>query len=397
MSVSEFELQQQLQQQQHQLAAMQQQFAAEKQQMEQELMQMRHDHHQLQQLHAQASASSSPPAQAPASSSSFVQTPRIDIRVLSPQAFHGTSGSNAHQWLMEVERYFLAVNLVTDAQRVLYASTFLKDAASVWYFSVSPELGVSPSWIDFKARFLSRFQPIAAAKVARAQLRLLKQRVRVAGYSQEFLRLVQLIPDMNLADQLESYMVGLHQDLAIEVEKKDPQTLLEAMEFAQRIELMTSGRRQAYGRMPGLHGFPRSASSSSSYSNYGAGGSSGGGDRMDLSAVRDADEDQDFHYGPDHPPCASSPSVDQTLANTVEQVVLKLNGMFQRGGGSGGGSRRGGMRGNGPRSTNSSSYSALGLSKEEFNQLMREGKCFKCKSTGHQARQCPAGANQSKN
>ena len=247
-------------------------------------------------------------------------------------------------------------------------------------------------WAEFKTRFLSRFQPIAAAKVARAQLRMLKQRIRVAGYSQEFLRLVQLIPDMNLADQLESYMVGLHQDLAIEVEKKDPQTLLEAMDFAQRVELMTSGRRQAYGRMPGLHSFPRSASSSSSSSHY-AGGSASGGDRMDLSAIRDADADQDFHYGHDHPSFPSS--VDQTLASTVvDQVVFKLNGMFQRGGGSGG-FRRGGMRGNGPRSNNSS-YSSLGLSKEEFNQLMREGKCFKCKSTGHQARHCP-GTNQSKN
>ena len=166
----------------------------------------------------------------------------------------------------------------------------------MWYFSVSAELGDSPSWDEFKDKFLSRFQPIAAAKVARAQLRLLKQRHRVAGYSQEFMRLIQLIPDMNLADQIESYIVGLQNDLAIEVDKKEPQTLAEAMEFAQRIELMTTGRRQAYGRVPGLYNFSRSASSSSS--NY-HGGSSG--DRMDLSAIRDADEAHDFHYGNEHP------------------------------------------------------------------------------------------------
>ena len=130
------ELQQQVQQQ---LAAMQQQFAAEKQQMTEQMQRMVQENQQLQQLRAAqaSSASSSPPgasASSPSPSSVPMQQPRIDIRVMSPQAFYGTSGSNAHQWLMEVERYFLAVNLVTDAQRVLYASTFLKDAASVWSF-----------------------------------------------------------------------------------------------------------------------------------------------------------------------------------------------------------------------------------------------------------------------
>jgi len=374
-------------QQQQQMAAMQQQFTAEKQQMLEQMQRMVQEHQQLEQLHAalvsssgsSSSSSSPPPPPLPTSS-----TPRIDIRVMSPPPFYGTSGSNAHQWLMEVERYFLAVNLGPDAQRVLYASTLLKDAASVWYYSASQEMGVSPSWDDFKARFLSRFQPIAAAKVARAQLRLLKQRVRVAGYSQEFLRLVQLIPDMNLPDQLESYMVGLHQDLAIEVEKKDPKSLLEAMEFAQRIELMTSGRRQAYGRLPAMHHFSRSSSSQHR------------DDPMEISAIHQVDDAHDFFYGAEHLP---SPA-DTSIADTVEHV-LRLNGMFQRGGGSGG-FKRGGMRSNGPRRgggsrlPSSSSHGSSDLSKEEFNQLLREGKCFKCKSTGHLARYCTA-TPQSKN
>ena len=360
-------------QQQQQMAAMQQQFTAEKQQMLEQMQRMVQEHQQLEKLHAalvsssgSSSSSSSSPAPLPTSS-----TPRIDIRVMSPPPFYGTSGSNAHQWLMEVERYFLAVNLGPDAQRVLYASTFLKDAASVWYYSASQEMGVSPSWDDFKARFLSRFQPIAAAKVARAQLRLLKQRVRVAGYSQEFLRLVQLIPDMNLPDQLESYMVGLHQDLAIEVEKKDPKSLLEAMEFAQRIELMTSGRRQAYGRLQGMHHFSRSSTSHN--------------DPMEISAIHQVDDAQDFFYGTEHLP----PPADTSIADTVEQV-LKLNGMFQRGGG-GGGFKRGGMRGNnGPRrgGSNPSTQYIDGLGKEEYDKLSREGKCFKCKNAGHLARNC---------
>jgi len=361
------ELQQQLQQE---MAAMQQQFAAERQRMEQHLSQL---HRENEQLRVTSSTSTSSSNQAPSApgGGTAPSTPRIDIRLMQPSAFHGTTSSNANQWLMEVERYFTAVDLRADDKRIVYASTFLKDAASSWYFTVSPEWSLSPLWSTFKARFLSRFQPIAAAKVARAQLRLLKQKYRVAGYSQEFLRLIQLIPDMHLTDQLESYLIGLHQDLAIEVEKKEPQTLLEAMEFAQRIELMTSGRRQAYGRLQGMHHFSRSSTSHN--------------DPMEISAIHQVDDAQDFFYGTEHLP----PPADTSIADTVEQV-LKLNGMFQRGGG-GGGFKRGGMRGNnGPRrgGSNPSTQYIDGLGKEEYDKLSREGKCFKCKNAGHLARNC---------
>ena len=373
-----------LQQLQNEMAAMQQRFTAEKQAMTEHMQRMVQENLQLKQRGDSTSLNSSTSGGgqggSSSSSSSSSSMPRIDIRVMSPQPFYGTSGSNAHQWLMEVERYFTAVNLAPDhVQRVLYASTFLKDTASIWYGTMSQELGASPSWVEFKERFLSRFQPIAAAKVARAQLRLLKQKYRVAGYSQEFLRLVQLIPDMHLTDQLESYMVGLTPDLAIEVEKKEPKSLLEAMEFAQRIELMSSGRRQIYGRLPGMHHFSRSSASQ------------GHNDPMEISAIHQVDDANDFFYGTEHPPSQA----ETALAEVVEQVqALKLNGMFQRGGGSRG---RGGHRGGhgGSRSSNSS-HNSLGLSKEEFTQLMREGRCLKCKSTGHQARHCTV-APQSKN
>jgi Zinc knuckle len=36
------------------------------------------------------------------------------------------------------------------------------------------------------------------------------------------------------------------------------------------------------------------------------------------------------------------------------------------------------------------------LTIEERNQLMKEGRCFKCRNTGHQANECPEEENDKK-
>ena len=100
---------------------------------------------------------------------------------------------------------------------------------------------------------------------------------------------------------------------------------------------------------------------------------------MDLSAIHEVDEAQDFFYGTEHLP---SPA-DSTIANTVEHV---LNGMFQRGGGKGG-FKRGGKRGNGPPRRHGSIL--MGSVRKSMINSLSEGKCFNCKNTGHLARNCP--------
>ena len=241
-------------------------------------------------LHSGASSSSPPPSghgsggnqQAPPSL-------RIDMKAMQPSSFHGTASNSADQWLMEVERYFLAVGLgELDPRRALFAATYLKDAASTWYTSALKEadFGPSPSWVLFKERFLKRFRPLAASRMARAAIRSLKQRIKVAGYSQEFQKHMQLIPDMSVADQVESYICGLHSHIAMEVDREQPQTLSDAMELAQRIELMLATRRgghSSYGRsMP--------------YNRGGGGHYSSSGDNMDLSALFEGGECPD-EYG----------------------------------------------------------------------------------------------------
>ena len=71
----------------------------------------------------------------------------VSLKPMQPSTFHGTVSGNAEQWLVELERYFTVVGLSeADPRRALFASTYLKDAASGWYVSAvkEPDFGTSP-------------------------------------------------------------------------------------------------------------------------------------------------------------------------------------------------------------------------------------------------------------
>lgn len=363
---------------------LQQQLAAQQQQMQQlqaaanaEVEKLRA---QLAQQQAQIAAVSSSPS--PGAPLHYAPSPRQvgrgdHIKQLGkPDCFAGNASDNARQWLVAFERWLSAAE-VADGDRVRYAVTYLKGTASDWYTSIEDEMAPqTPSWDVFRRRFLDRFQPVAAAKVARAQLKQLRQLNSVAGYSQAFLRIVQLIPDMHVADQIEQYIHGLRRDLAMELDKKEPNTLSEAMDSAARIELMSRGRFTGFGKHPmsgGGYGYrPFHPSSSGSSSSSSA--------PMDTSAALNHIED-DFRFEGD----AFSPVGTEYTVNHVKEAVKEvLNGMFQRG-------SRGPARG--PPRQNGSKRLVPNLSKEDFERLSREGKCFSCKGDGHIARDCPQKKN----
>lgn len=303
---------------------------------------------QQQQQQSAATSSSSPPPQQPGNSVASQQPARIDLKPLQPSAFHGT-GNQADQWLAEVERYFLVAGLPdADTRRVPIASTYLKDVASGWYMSVASELGAAPLWSVFRDKFLERFRPIAASRVARAALRTLKHRYKVAGYTQEFQKHMQHINDMSVTDQIEAYLGGLQQHLATEVDREQPKTLAAAMEIAQRVELRLATRSgaSAYGP-PRRGGFVTHRS--------------GGGDRGDPMELSVASESLEGGRGDD----------------AGEYVhAMSFRGRGGRGGGVAGRGGRGGSR------------FAQQLSPEELEKLYKEGRCFNCREQGHAARFC---------
>lgn len=331
-----------LQQQQQQLGLAQQEIAALRSQ-----------------LQAAAASSSSSFPLAPA------HAPVRDLKPLKPSTFAGGAGANAEQWLLEMERYFQAADS-PQSGRVLFASTFLKESASAWFNSLwieaEREVGIqSFTWPEFKERFRARFRPLAASRTARSILRALKQKYRVASYTDAFLKQMQLIPDMSMADQVDWYINGLQDRIAEEVDREDPNTLVEAMNLAQRAETRLATRRgqsnsgRSYTSSNPMS-YRRTTEERYRHGGSGAAAAAAADDRMDLSTM-----DLDSH------------PEDGEDGDTVQ--VMQQHGPSGRGRG---GARRF-MAGN--RVSN--------LSREEFDQLSREGKCFQCRQPGHLARNCP--------
>ena len=99
---------------------------------------------------------------------------------------------------------------------------------------------------EFKEMVKSRFQPIAAARTARANLRSLRQSGKsIAEYCNAFYKQIQLISDMSEADKIDNFMNGLVPSIANEVDRRDPKSLQEAMTFAQGVELQLRNYRQS--------------------------------------------------------------------------------------------------------------------------------------------------------
>lgn len=317
-----------------------------------------------QQAHAAALASAnSPSASAAAAAPSPAVSLRVDMKPLQPSAFNGHVSSNVEQWCLEMERYFHITGLPEqDPRRVALASTYLKDVASGWYNGAirAQELTQSATWSEFRSKIVQRFRRIAPARVARAALRQLRHRSRVEGYSKEFERLLQDIPDMSVTDQIEQYIYGLQRHIAAEVDRQEPTTLHAAMEAAQRVELLLSTHRTA-----SAYGPARPSFGSAHRPSEGVGRD--GGDRMDLSVVRSRplayEEEQKY---------ATHVFQEEESEWPGAHHEYKLHGMQARGRDP---SRRPPLR-------------FPGLSTDEVQRRYRENRCFHCGQTGHQARQC---------
>jgi len=298
------------------------------------------------------------------------------VKISPPSNFTGTRSVNVDAWLFEMMSY-LDVCAVPDAQRLNVASSYLKDAALQWWLGQNrlPPLERPANWVTFTAALRERFQPLAASRTARAQLRALRQgKMNVAEYSNKFYTLVNLITDMGEADQIETFISGLRLDLAREVDLREPRSLQSAMTSAQKVELLLDNRNSyAPNTTPGsrIPNFIPTLTTSSTSSvptpmELGNLNVESEGHEIEqeyeLYLVQGDEYESNYGIWDDEEP--QSQGGDEK--EDAEQLNAIQNGNFS------------GKR-----------HSAPFLSKEEFTRCMKNGLCLRCKKPGHVARNCP--------
>lgn len=316
--------------------------------------------------------------------------PRSSVRARAPEVFTGVVSPNTPElvdrWLSEMERY-LQVTDAEEAKWVSIAATYLDKSAAKWYDAraTQEELGNDPTWEKFRSAVITRFRPQLASRTARMRLRSLRQTGSVAEYSEKFQSYLQMIDDMSTADQVHMYMCGLFNHLHVEVDRTNPECLADAITAAVKAELLLSGGRRETDRRPfwsrnsaprrGYAGGARTASSEAS-----------GHAPMDLSALDLEDgvesgweSDGDGALGHRPSPQALAVRSGRAAASgasseSVDRLAAALLCRLEQ--------TRGGAR---------RDHAGPSLSRDEFDRLSRDGKCFNCKQPGHLARNCPKG------
>jgi len=308
------------------------------------------------------------------------------VRVAPPSTYNGLRQVNVETWLFEVFQYLTLCGVKEDEQRIALASSYLKEAALQWWVGLCRDPNSVPhTWDAFGVALRSRFQPVAASRTARAQLRALSQgSMNVADYNNKFYSLVQLIPDMSDADQVELFISGLRPRISKEVDLREPANLQAAMTAAQKIELLLDTHRSHYGNSSYT---TRPSSSSSFFSpshSSSSSSTSSGSSPMELGHVYAKESEQqqektktesvdwDVEYqrfieqGDEYEPSSTDrkevEEVDdeREAENSVEQLQA-MQRKFNR---------------------------AMSMPREEFKRCMEQRLCLRCKKPGHIARNC---------
>jgi hypothetical protein len=160
---------------------------------------------------------------------------RKEPRAQDLREYDGASGAKLDEWLDELGA---AVDLfhLNDLEAVDFATSRLRGPARQWWNA----LGAGRASIDGAAALArglrARFQPVTTERMAREQLRALRQGGRgINDYIAEFQRLRGMLPDMSEADALFAFESGANPAIALELRKQGSAHLADALALAARI------------------------------------------------------------------------------------------------------------------------------------------------------------------
>lgn len=185
-------------------------------------------------------------AQAAASSSQQHQVNLGNVQAAKPRTYNGSLGSDPSVWLFQYQQY-VDVLAVPQSSWVRLAATYLDGKAATWWRGLVKQNHDNVNeitWDQFKQNLVAVFKPVSSSKIARDKLAVLKQDRSVNLYNSQFTELVLEIDNIAESEKLDRYIRGLKRDVKIEVEKSEPNTLVDAMRIAQRYDSISFYSRQ---------------------------------------------------------------------------------------------------------------------------------------------------------
>lgn len=275
---------------------------------------------------------------ASAGSGSPLTSPRPlgSVKLGPPPEYTGNlPGISPTSWLYKVSSYLNATGVTGDTARIAVAGYHLSGAALSWWrrLEALPDTSTSKpkTWGEFCTALTAMFQDTNPVEHARDRLAALEQRTSVRQYATLFRNTAIEIPDISNDELKDRFLRGLKAAVKQEVRMRQPATFDEAVQVAERYDSLR-------------YGTTGSGSGTKHHSHFFGNKAHEGPAPMDLGAVTDARQ-------------------------------------------------RWGSSNNSRASGNQPSSSGSGLSgkltPELRQKLIREGRCFYCRETGHRALACP--------
>lgn len=167
----------------------------------------------------------------------------INLRPNKPDSYNGARDFLIiSTWLYKIEQYIQLVQLtnpnfqLTEANKILFASTFLTETAAVWWFTQIQSNIAPTTWVDFKNALTREFIPEDHIRRARDKLRRCKQGGSVSKYITEFRNAILAVQDVGEGEKFDRFVEGLKPTVRMEVMKSTVGNFEDATKIALRVD-----------------------------------------------------------------------------------------------------------------------------------------------------------------